>query len=128
MIKVDSDFIPQYISKIEKECMFEGIRHDSSLTANLIPILEYFWEHYQILLMIPQKEKEIIKILITMDISGQLFKSSVNFLFMRKIVEPEYEFESAEAEDASFLKSVWRTYLKNPKAEIHIDMLKSLIQ
>lgn len=126
MIKVDSNFIPQYIAKIEKECMFEGIKHDSSLTANLIPILELFWDNYQILLMIPQKEKEIIKILITMDSSKTLFESNINFLFLRKIVEPEYEFENAEVEDASFLERVWKAYLKNPKSEIHIDMLNGI--
>jgi hypothetical protein len=126
MIKVDSNFIPQYIAKIEKECMFEGIKHDSSLTANLIPILELFWDNYQILLMIPQKEKEIIKILITMDSSKTLFESNINFLFLRKIVELEYEFENAEVEDASFLERVWKAYLKNPKSEIHIDMLNGI--
>ena len=87
MIRVDSDFIPQYIAKIERECMFEGTRHESSLIANLIPILELFWHNYQTLSSISQKEKEIIKMLMTMDISEQLLESNPNFLFLRKLTD-----------------------------------------
>ncbi len=40
LIKVDNSFIFEYLSKIERECRFEGERHDTSLIANLIPILD----------------------------------------------------------------------------------------
>ena len=39
LTKVEADFIYQYLSKIEKECKFEGINHNSSIIANLLPIL-----------------------------------------------------------------------------------------
>ena len=87
MIRVDSDFIPQYIAKIEKECMFEGIKHNSSLMANLIPILELLQYNYRTRSRISQKEKKIIKMLMTMDISEQLFESNPNFLSLRKLVD-----------------------------------------
>lgn len=38
MPKVNSDFIHQYLSKIERECRFEGANHKSSMIANLLPI------------------------------------------------------------------------------------------
>ena len=37
--KADPKFIYQYLSKIERECKFEGVNHKSSLIANLLPIL-----------------------------------------------------------------------------------------
>jgi hypothetical protein len=37
---VDPPTMLDYISKIERECMFEGSRHESSLIANLDPILK----------------------------------------------------------------------------------------
>jgi len=46
MIKVDPEFIFEYLDKIEKECVFEGVLHEVSLIANLEPILEALWELY----------------------------------------------------------------------------------
>ncbi|MCP4762953.1 MAG: leucine-rich repeat domain-containing protein, partial [archaeon] len=38
--RVDKSFISEYLSKIERECRFEGERHEESLIANLLPILQ----------------------------------------------------------------------------------------
>ena len=47
MIKVDrSKFLMQYLTKIERDCMFEGKRHDTSLIANLIPVLNILIEDF----------------------------------------------------------------------------------
>ena len=40
LVKIDSDFIHQFLFFIEKECMFEGKTHDASIISNLIPIVE----------------------------------------------------------------------------------------
>jgi hypothetical protein len=40
LIRIDSSFIPQYLSKIERECRFEGVYHKTSLRANLGILLE----------------------------------------------------------------------------------------
>lgn len=34
------EFIYDYLAKIEKECVYEGAKHESSLIANLIPLLK----------------------------------------------------------------------------------------
>ena len=46
MIKIDSDFVFEYLDKIDRECIFEGIRHEPSLVANLIPIFEMLYEDF----------------------------------------------------------------------------------
>ena len=129
MAKVDSDFIPQYVAKIEKDCMFEGIRHESSFLANSIPILEILWKHYLTSNVIPPEEEEIIKTLITMDISDKLFKSNKNFQILRMIVEPEKEFKIVEDEAVSILGMVWDNYLENGRIEPHfVPIIKKLIE
>jgi hypothetical protein len=40
LMKIDTNLILDFIRILEKECIFEGIQHESSLIANLIPILE----------------------------------------------------------------------------------------
>jgi Tfp pilus assembly protein PilF len=90
MIKVDSDFLPQYLAKIEKECVFEGTIHESSFVANLIPVLALFWKNYVKNGVNSPEEEEIIKTLATMDISDKLFKSHSRFQLLRNNVDPNY--------------------------------------
>ncbi len=40
MAKADSEFIPGFLAKIERECMFEGEKHEPSLIANLVPLMK----------------------------------------------------------------------------------------
>ncbi len=37
--KVDLNFLYEYLDKIQKECVFEGVKYDSFLISNLVPIL-----------------------------------------------------------------------------------------
>ena len=90
MIKADSDFIPQYLMKIERECMFEGVRHESSFLANTIPILDIIWKNYKKNNAIGTADIEVIKTLIVMDNSDKLFKTNDNFLILLILAEPEY--------------------------------------
>jgi hypothetical protein len=46
MIKIDSDFVFEYLDKIDRECIFEGVRHEASLVANLIPVFEMLFEDF----------------------------------------------------------------------------------
>jgi Leucine-rich repeat (LRR) protein len=45
MAKADKKFIPSYLDKIQRDCMFEGVKHKSSLIANLTPILKSISEN-----------------------------------------------------------------------------------
>jgi Leucine-rich repeat (LRR) protein len=47
LVQIDSDFILQFLFLIEKECMFEGKAHKTSIISNLIPLVEMIthdWE------------------------------------------------------------------------------------
>lgn len=83
MVKADSDFLQQYLAKIERECMLDGKRHELSFVANLIPILEMNWNNFLRYLSIKPQFEMIIKHLITMDVSDKLFRSSSNFQILR---------------------------------------------
>ena len=88
--KVDRDFLPQYLMNVERECMFEGIRHESSFLANTIPILDIIWVNYKENNAIETADIKIIKALIALDNSGKLFKTNTLFLILLIIAEPEY--------------------------------------
>ncbi len=111
MAKVDSDFIPEYLMKIERDCMFEGTRHESSFIANTIPILEMVWRNYCKDDLIRLEDIEIIKTLLSMDSSGKLFKSRLNFLFLRRLVEPDYNFKLTIDETIKIIEMVWKGLL-----------------
>lgn len=89
MVKVDREFLPEFISKIERECMFEGVRHESSFIANTIPILEVVWENYSRYKMIKSEDIEIVKTLAELDNSGKLFKINPNFLILLRLSKEE---------------------------------------
>ena len=84
-MKVDREFLPEFIAKIERECMFEGTRHESSFIANTIPILEMIWKNYSRYKMIKSEDIEIVKTLAELDNSGKLFKTDPNFLILLKL-------------------------------------------
>lgn len=90
MVKADRDFLPEFITKIERECMFEGIRHESSFIANTIPILEMVWANYLKNKMIESEDIETVKTLLALDNSGKIFKTDANFLILLKLADPEY--------------------------------------
>ena len=85
MIEADHEFLPEFIAKIERECMFEGVRHESSFIANTIPILEMVWKNYSRYKMIKSEDIKIIKTLAELDNSGKLFKTNPNFLMLLKL-------------------------------------------
>ena len=90
MAKVDREFLPGYIAKIERECMFEGARHESSFIANSLPILEIIWINYiKNKAVIGPEDEEIIKNLISLDISGNLFKSNPKFIILKEEINNE---------------------------------------
>lgn len=116
MMKADNDFIPQNLTKIERDCMFEGIRHESSFLANTIPIMEIILKNFLKYLEIKTEDKRIMKTLTSMDISNKLFKSNKNFLFLQILVEPDYIFkmtENIEDETVSIMEIIWTRFLKN---------------
>ncbi|MHA1729843.1 MAG: hypothetical protein ACTSWY_14100 [Promethearchaeota archaeon] len=41
MLKVEKGFIYNYLDKIERECQFEGIKHEASMIACLLPVLKF---------------------------------------------------------------------------------------
>ncbi len=82
MVRVDQDFLPEFITKIERECMFEGVRHESSFIANSIPILEMVWVNYLKNKKIESEDIEIIKMLATMDKTDKLFRTDAKFLIL----------------------------------------------
>jgi hypothetical protein len=47
MVKVDSEFIEEYILKIERECVYEGVKYDPFIFMSLMPIFELLWTNYQ---------------------------------------------------------------------------------
>jgi hypothetical protein len=46
MVRVDTDFIFEYVSRVERICVFEGVRHQPSLMANVMPILDLLYEDF----------------------------------------------------------------------------------
>lgn len=47
MVRVDTDFIFEYVSRVERLCVFEGVRHQPSLMANVMPILDLLYEDFE---------------------------------------------------------------------------------
>ncbi|MCP4760418.1 MAG: hypothetical protein GY870_01470 [archaeon] len=46
MVRIDSDYIYEYLEKVERECRFEGELHEASLMASLMPILAMLYEDF----------------------------------------------------------------------------------
>ncbi len=46
MFKVDSEFMEEYILKIERECVYEGMKYESFILMSLIPIFEALYNNY----------------------------------------------------------------------------------
>ncbi|MHA1728732.1 MAG: hypothetical protein ACTSWY_08360 [Promethearchaeota archaeon] len=46
MVRVDSDFIFDYVRMVEKQCIFEGEKHLPSLMANVMPILDLLYHDF----------------------------------------------------------------------------------
>ena len=113
MIKADSDFIQQYLAKIERDCMFEGFRHESSFIANSIPILEIILKNFLKYKEIKLEDRRTIKSLMAMEVSNKLFKSNINFLFLRILVEPDYVYKITEDETLSTIEIIWTNYMEN---------------
>ena len=90
MAKADNDFLQEYLTKIERDCMFEGKKHKPSFLANILPILEMVWANYLKNRMIGSKDIEIVKTIAAMDNSIMLFKNNTNFLILLMLIEPEY--------------------------------------
>ena len=98
MIRADSDFMPQYLAKIDRDCMFEGTKHEASFLANIIPILNMILTNFFRFKEIKPEEKEIVKALVTRDISNKLFKKHLKFLLLRLFVEPDSIYDLEEYE------------------------------
>lgn len=46
MIKIDSEFIEEYILKIERECVYEGVKYESFILMSLMPIFKALYSNY----------------------------------------------------------------------------------
>lgn len=46
MVRVNTDFIFDYVNRVERICVFEGVRHQPSLMANIMPILDLLYEDF----------------------------------------------------------------------------------
>ncbi len=60
MIKIDSKYINEYISKIERECVYEGVKSESFIFMSLIPIFKALYSNYSGQ-MVENQEKKIYK-------------------------------------------------------------------
>ena len=64
MLRVDSEFIEEYILKIERECVYEGVKYDAFIFMSLMPIFELLWENYQDQCEFRKYDIQALKILI----------------------------------------------------------------
>ena len=85
--KADSKFIYRYLSKIERECKFEGTNHKSSLIANLLPILLSISEPDDMMpefKNLKQKEREIMSAILSREPPHELFEKNSQFIYLLK--------------------------------------------
>ncbi|MHA1339946.1 MAG: hypothetical protein ACTSRZ_16100 [Promethearchaeota archaeon] len=87
MIKVNPEFIYEYLDKIEKECMYEGVLHQASLMANLEPILEALWE---IFLTNPSQTIPFFERIIELNPPIEIFEKKKYNIFISEEVFQKY--------------------------------------
>ena len=46
MLKVDTKFLPEFLAKIERECIYEGVKSESFILMSLMPILRALDDNY----------------------------------------------------------------------------------
>ncbi|MHA1340208.1 MAG: hypothetical protein ACTSRZ_08255 [Promethearchaeota archaeon] len=68
LIKIDVNLIYEYMEIIQKECVFEGVRHESSLIANLEPIVKIISENPKSV-----KSKQLLSALVEINPPTKLF-------------------------------------------------------
>ncbi len=57
MIKIDSEYINEYITKIERECIYEGIKSESFILMSIMPIFKALYSNYSEQMVENQKIK-----------------------------------------------------------------------
>ncbi len=131
MIKIDSNFLPDLLLKIERECKMDNNWHESSLIANLIPIFNLINTYYitnplysinnpadlkknkkeigdiikKNIKSIKVKNKEIIRLILELDIPFSILKKNVQFLRLLYIYSPEYIEEQFDTINNSLINS-----------------------
>jgi Leucine-rich repeat (LRR) protein len=81
MIKVETNFIPMFLSKIERECVFNGKMHEPSLFANLEMIIENFFYQDSEINISDDIKRSIILDNQIQDIISHLLEINSQFLF-----------------------------------------------
>ncbi len=82
LARTEPDFIYDYLTQIERECMFEGVRHDTSLIANLALVLKtIFWKTSRL----SKKRKVILNAVIEMDPPFKLY--TYDYRLLKKILK-----------------------------------------
>lgn len=61
MIRVDPKFLDVFLSKIDRECRYNGERHNPSYIANLMNIIEFIGKD---VIFIFKREKWIINVIL----------------------------------------------------------------
>lgn len=89
LARTEPEFIYDYLAQIERECMFEGVRHEVSLIANLALVLKtIFWKTSRL----SKKRKLILKAVIEMDPPFKLF--TYDYHILKKILKNIPDFFS----------------------------------
>ena len=75
--KADPKFIYQYLSKIDKECKFEGVNHISSLIANLQPIIQIIQDNRAIS---KSEKQKFASAIMSIDPPYELFENNLDLI------------------------------------------------
>lgn len=89
MIKVEPEFLHEFISRTEKNCSVDGVIHKTSFSANFLPLLETIAVDGFFEIEIPSKDA-IISTILDSDPSPLIFKGHLELLILRMMVEPGF--------------------------------------
>jgi hypothetical protein len=82
MIQVDSDFIPMYLLKMEKEAVYEGVRHEPYVISKLLPIFNILFNDLVENQGLSNMGREILKMLIASEPPDKLFVKNPDYAIL----------------------------------------------
>ncbi len=100
MFSIDPKYAYEYLTRVERECIFEGVRHKTSLLSNLLPLMDIIYENFYEYMfddVIKTKkgnqeylneDKGIINAILSLKPPFELFKENLFFLYPVLKVEP----------------------------------------
>ncbi len=89
MLKVDSVFLQDYITYVERTCSVDGVIHKTSFVANFLSLLEDIRNQNFIRDEYPSIDT-IFSIILEPDPSSILFKNHLEMLIFRMMIEPNF--------------------------------------